>query len=54
MGQKIFLAGDVNWLFVIIKSYAKVNFREIIITIIIIIIIIIIIGRRRRWVFRGH
>ena len=33
---------DVNWLFVIIKNYVKVNFKEIITTIIIIIIIIII------------
>ena len=33
---------DVNWVFVIIKSYIKVNFKEIIIIIIIIIIIVII------------
>ena len=32
---------DVNWVFVIIKSYIKVNFKEIMIIIIIIIIIII-------------
>ena len=35
---------DVNWLFLIIKGYVKVNFKEIIIIIIIITIIIIIIA----------
>ena len=36
--KAIFLA-DVNWLFVITKSYVKINFKEIIIIIIIIIIL---------------
>ena len=32
----------INWLFVIVKSYGKVNFKEIIVIIIIMMIIIII------------